>query len=225
MARGARARRSNGSAGAWWRGFGVGLGTGVLLSVALYFTRGPGSWGPQEQAETRSGAPVAAAGKAPEFSFFTVLPDQEVPVGDEDLGSGSTGASEGIRVLTGRPAPVQPVQPPASPTMSPAPDKPPRSEPEAPPLVAATPPPSEPDSEPRAGYLIQAGSFRKASDAERARAELALHGLRADVQAVTVNGSTFHRVRLGPYEDLAALESPRETLRGAGVPHLVVKLR
>lgn len=239
MANGARRhspRARAGTAGAWWRGFGVGLGSGVLACVALYFTQGGGVWGPERVPGAGvPGASAPPAGPGPEFSFFTVLPEEEVPVPDDTLAGNQPPASQGIRVLTGQVAPVRPVpaeSPPEPPPASAAPPTATAPLVAAPPLAQRTPeaapavpPPQPPALQPRSGYLLQAGSFRNAADAERMKAQLALRGLRADVQQVSVNGGTFHRVRVGPYASLDELAGPRETLRAAGVPTLVVKLR
>src|SRR5690606_32586753 len=62
-------------------------------------------------------------------------------------------------------------------------------------------------------YVLQAGSFRKAEDADRLRAQLALLGLESRVQRVTIDGTdTWHRVRVGPVSDLVELQALRQTL-------------
>lgn len=48
-------------------------------------------------------------------------------------------------------------------------------------------------------YLIQVGSFRKASDADGFKARVALLGIESKVQTVTIdNKETWHRVLIGP---------------------------
>ena len=49
-----------------------------------------------------------------------------------------------------------------------------------------------------ARYLIQAGSFRQAKDADARKAALALLGVESRVAAVDVDGQRYHRVILGP---------------------------
>ena len=49
-------------------------------------------------------------------------------------------------------------------------------------------------------YILQAGSFQKLVDADRHKAELALLGLEASINTVTVSGKTFHRIELGPFD-------------------------
>src|SRR5207302_9339459 len=47
-------------------------------------------------------------------------------------------------------------------------------------------------------YVLQAGSYRNQSDADRVRAQLALQGVDAKVQRVAVDNDVWHRVRIGP---------------------------
>lgn len=62
-------------------------------------------------------------------------------------------------------------------------------------------------------YVLQAGSFRSARQADELRARLALMGLESSVQAVTLDsGETWHRVRVGPFRDLAELNRVRAQL-------------
>ncbi|GAB4173511.1 MAG: hypothetical protein Kow0020_08770 [Wenzhouxiangellaceae bacterium] len=71
-------------------------------------------------------------------------------------------------------------------------------------------------------YLIQVGSFRRAEDAESLKARLALIGMTARVQTVTVDGETWHRVRLGPFDTARAADSARRRLRENGFDSLVL---
>jgi cell division protein FtsN len=50
-------------------------------------------------------------------------------------------------------------------------------------------------------YILQAGSFRKAQDADRRKAELALLGLEAAIKKAVVAGEPYFRVELGPFSD------------------------
>lgn len=52
-----------------------------------------------------------------------------------------------------------------------------------------------------ARFILQAGSFARAEDADRRKAELAFLGLEPTVARVMVNGAARHRVELGPYVD------------------------
>jgi cell division protein FtsN len=72
-------------------------------------------------------------------------------------------------------------------------------------------------------YLLQAGSFGAAADADRLQANLALRGIESHVQRVTIDGAVFHRVRIGPISDLEALNRTRRQLRDAGIDALLMK--
>jgi cell division protein FtsN len=73
-------------------------------------------------------------------------------------------------------------------------------------------------------YVLQAGSFGNADDAERQRANLALLGVESRVQRVSIDDRTFHRVRIGPIEELDELNSVRARLREANVDFLVMRM-
>ncbi|MGA7296098.1 MAG: SPOR domain-containing protein [Rhodanobacteraceae bacterium] len=72
-------------------------------------------------------------------------------------------------------------------------------------------------------YLLQAGSFPDNNDAEAVKARLALMGFVARVQTVTINGKTWHRVRLGPYRSAASLEAAKQKLSAKGINAIALK--
>jgi cell division protein FtsN len=74
-------------------------------------------------------------------------------------------------------------------------------------------------------YWIQAGSFRRQQDADRRKAELALLGLSSSIQAVTLEGQTWHRVRIGPLPDAGQAETTRRRLAEHGIGALAVRER
>jgi cell division protein FtsN len=74
-------------------------------------------------------------------------------------------------------------------------------------------------------YWIQAGSFRRFADADRRKAELALLGLTSSIQAVAIEGQTWHRVRIGPLPDAAQADATRRRLAEAGIGALAVRER
>ena len=71
--------------------------------------------------------------------------------------------------------------------------------------------------------LLQAGSFRSASDAEAMKAKLALMGLRAPVVTVTINDATWHRVRVGPYLSARELDDAKRTLETNGIRAIALR--
>jgi cell division protein FtsN len=74
-------------------------------------------------------------------------------------------------------------------------------------------------------YLLQAGSFRNQDQADRLRARLALLGVETTVQTVTVNDQeTWHRVRVGPFDNLKDLNSARSLLKKNGIDAILIRL-
>ena len=72
-------------------------------------------------------------------------------------------------------------------------------------------------------YLLQVGSFRQAGDAEKLKARLALIGIVAKLQTVTVNEATWHRVRIGPVNGARKADELRNKLADNGIDSLVMK--
>ncbi len=72
-------------------------------------------------------------------------------------------------------------------------------------------------------YRLQAGSFKSLEEADRLRARLALLGVEADIQTVRVNQATWHRVRIGPFNNLNELNSVRKRLGNHHIKTLLMK--
>ena len=73
-------------------------------------------------------------------------------------------------------------------------------------------------------YVLQAGSFSTNKDADRRRAELALHGIESQIQRVKVNDQNYHRVYIGPTDDLDELNMLRSRLRTAKIDVFRIRL-
>jgi cell division protein FtsN len=185
-ARGRGASRGRQGAPAW-----LWLLGGVLIGLGLaWYLFGKG-YIPQPPAETVE-EPASAAAEAPaaaeellprdkdskrqQYDFFTVLPEMEVVVPEQEL--------------TGK-AQAQP---------------------------ATAPPKAEGER-----YLLQVGSFRDVNDADQLKARLALLGVVARVQSVTVNDATWHRVRVGPVGSAREADDMRNRLADNGIDSLVMK--
>ena len=96
-------------------------------------------------------------------------------------------------------------------------------------IVPGKLPASEADRQPQAIvepgiYVLQAGSFSTQADAERRRAELGLQGIASHIQRVKVNDRNYHRVYIGPVEDLDELNMLRSRLRAAKIDVLRIRL-
>jgi len=73
-------------------------------------------------------------------------------------------------------------------------------------------------------YVLQAGSFSEYADADRRRATLAMQGIESRIQRVTIDDKTYHRVRIGPIDDLDQLNILRSRLRAANIDVLRIRL-
>jgi cell division protein FtsN len=75
-------------------------------------------------------------------------------------------------------------------------------------------------------YYLQAGSFRLPQEADKMKATIAFLGLESSVQTVAINGAdTWHRVRIGPFSDLASLNEVRRRLNENKIESIVLKVR
>ncbi|WP_101675388.1 SPOR domain-containing protein [Alloalcanivorax mobilis] len=75
-------------------------------------------------------------------------------------------------------------------------------------------------------FLLQAGSFRNRADADRRRAELTLKGYDVSIQPVKLeSGDTWHRVMIGPYDNVNALHRAQDKLVTAGVETLPIQVK
>jgi len=73
-------------------------------------------------------------------------------------------------------------------------------------------------------YLLQAGAFSNATDAESLKARIALLGLQAQVEKGNADGKPVHRVRLGPYASASELAQIKQRLDNGGVTAQAVRI-
>ncbi len=78
-------------------------------------------------------------------------------------------------------------------------------------------------------YYLQVGSFKNSEQADRLKAELAIMGFETVIQKVTIDNNqatdTWHRVRVGPYSKLEALNSARRKLKAGGIDSSLVRIK
>ena len=183
--RGAKKKGSGGIPAWFWLlgGILIGLGAAAFLMVKGYLPEVKQHL-PSLDKETTGKTEAAivddeiAKPKKPRYDFFTVLPEMEVVVPEQEL---SRKADK-----------VEPVN--------------------------DTVPAKAQDR-----YILQAGSFRNSTDAEQMKAQLAMLGSIATVQKVTVNGKTWHRVRIGPFEGARKADEMRRMLSDNQIDTLVMK--
>jgi cell division protein FtsN len=192
------------------------LGIGVVLGIVLALLALVRDWAPllhksnlpqpnaQAVAPKASDQAVADAAKpaAPpkkSFDFYSVLPEMEVVIPDAEL-SAKAKAEQARQALAASQAQAQPAGTPAG---------------AAPPAL----------TESGGGYMLLAGSYNDAHAADEAKARLAMLGLVAKVQPVTINGKTWNRILLGPYADASATEAAKKALADNGVKAIPISQR
>src|SRR5437868_2580946 len=116
--------------------------------------------------------------------------------------------------------PAAPAPAPAPAVTSPA--APPPVNSAAPPAQAAAPAPALP-GEDKFVYYLQAGAFREVGDAENTRAKLALLGFEATVSDRDTDSGVLHRVRMGPFAQVEAMNKVRAKLSENGIDVAVVR--
>lgn len=84
--------------------------------------------------------------------------------------------------------------------------------------AAQTPPAST-----QTTYYLQAGAFRTEADAEAMKARLLMLGMTAFVQKAQVDGTTWHRVRLGPFRGIDDMNRSRAQLGEERIASTVVR--
>ncbi|MEO5566785.1 MAG: SPOR domain-containing protein [Luteimonas sp.] len=161
----------------------------------------------------------AAAGKpkGTQYDFYTLLPANEVAMSDAELAATARAETErraraddaAASATGGDAADV------AAAAASEAVVAPPAA---AGARVAATAGSDTP-------YILQAGAFGGAGDAETVKARIALLGLSARVEAADIQGKTVYRVRMGPYGTASELADAKRKLANGGLPALAIKAR
>ena len=183
---------------------GLVIGVSIAFGVVLYLNKSPLPF--QNKYE---GAPKADMDK-PASSGPVPLPGK--------AGDKPPGRFEFYDLLEGK-------QPAASGTVAPSTTAP-RAAPTGvvPPPGGAAAPAVEAKPAPATIFFLQVGAFQKAADADNLKAKLALTGLEASVQEVTVpDKGVMHRVRVGPFRDPDEMNRARSLLAQSGVQGTVIK--
>ena len=74
-------------------------------------------------------------------------------------------------------------------------------------------------------YIIQAGSFRNFSEADKLRARLALMGIESRVEKAKVGNATWNRVKIGPYTRSSSVSVIKKRLRNSGIDVVVTEIK
>ncbi|MXX17198.1 MAG: hypothetical protein F4Z52_08325, partial [Gammaproteobacteria bacterium] len=164
------------------------------------------------------------------YDFFTVLPEIEVVVSEGEDAPPEAASPE---QAPAEPASTEPALPdPAFPETEPAETEPAQLASSSPAPAQPADPPEKPQApvreakpEPVSTYMLQAGSFSRPAEADRQKARIALLGLSAGIQKVTIQGrGDFYRVRLGPYASYSRMEDADRRLKGEGIQAIRLKV-
>lgn len=74
-------------------------------------------------------------------------------------------------------------------------------------------------------FVLQIGSFQSLDDAEKLKANVAFLGLAANIQHVTVNKQTWHRVRTGPYTSKQQMFKNQRALKKNNIDSISMELK
>ncbi|OZT75096.1 SPOR domain-containing protein [Vreelandella boliviensis] len=171
--------------------------------------------GSEERAAARE-TEQAAEPSMPTFEFYTLLPETEViapgvtlpssvvrpeapePTADSAAASGAAGDDPIAQVIAANTRPEDQV---------------------------STARENEATTNTPGRYMLQAASFREASDAEQLRGRLRNLSLLAEISAVQADGNTWHRVQVGPYEDTRELNRAQDLMNTQGIEPLLIQLQ
>jgi len=195
MARRNRKRKKAESAPGWiWMLFGLAIG--LVIAAGVYFRRAPSPGDHAATSERTTPAP-AAAERAPARRG---APARGAATSNGDAAKAGDQRFDFYDILPQYEVVVPEVETAAGPT-------------------ARAKPVDEPGS-----YVLQAGSFGAAADAEKLKASLALLGIESRVQKVAIDDDVYHRVRIGPITDLDKLNRIRRQLHDAHINAMLMKV-
>ncbi|MFP6804252.1 MAG: SPOR domain-containing protein [Pseudomonadales bacterium] len=73
-------------------------------------------------------------------------------------------------------------------------------------------------------WVLQAGSFKDAIDADERRASLILMGLDVSIQEVKVDGANWHRIIVGPFDSVLERSRAQNKLAQAEISSIPMKI-
>jgi len=165
----------------------AGLSIGLFIAFLVYLDKQPAteiSFGDAvktelekiKQNKTSTASKTEAPNKQqPKFNFYTILPELEVLIPEEEI------------------------RPPQNKKM--------------------------PSNDVSKRYILQAGSFRSRQDAEKLKATVALLGLEASINQVSINKEKWHRVRIGPVNNRRELNKNLNLLHRNNINAMAMELK
>lgn len=80
------------------------------------------------------------------------------------------------------------------------------------------------DAENLPEYILQVGSFRAMSDADRLAARLKADGYETSISSIDTESGTWHRVRIGPFKDRRKLNMAQDAMARQNIQSLLIRL-
>jgi cell division protein FtsN len=205
---------------------GLIVGLGIAVAVALTITKGASPFTDKTVKAGRPADPAPGQAQDPNKPMYANRDAARVANKEiaEKAAARTGGDAAPAPAPSTRPADPDPLGQAIATMKEPAPA---RVEPKPETRVASTAP-AAPAAAPAAGtgdyiYYLQAGAFRDLSDAEATRAKLALLGFEAAISDRTSDSGVLHRVRLGPYNQVEAMNKARAKLLDSGVDVAIVR--
>ncbi|WP_338845505.1 SPOR domain-containing protein [Massilia sp. W12] len=198
---------------------GLIVGLAIAVVVALVITKGNSPFtnklGKTERASESASAPLIDPNK-PLYGNREPAKEAAKEFAPE---SAPTPAPTAQATPAATPAPQAAADPnKAKPAVTPTP----APQAAASPAPGATPQPAA-NPEEKWIYYLQAGAFRDQADAEKTRANLALLGFEAAISERNSDNGVLYRVRLGPFNQVEAMNRARAKLSENGVDVSVVR--
>lgn len=157
---------------------------------------------PKQKEQPKRPASTSGQSAKPKYDFYTLLPESEVIVAPE----------------APKPEPPKAVTPEEAAKIETA-----RAE--AALNGQVPPPPPTVAKAPVTQFFLQAGSFRKKTEAEKVRAQIILLGQDVRVENVTVRDEDWYRVMVGPYANRDQLAQAQKALAASGYSNLLLQQR
>jgi cell division protein FtsN len=206
---------------------GLIVGLGIAVAVALTITKGASPFTDKTVKAGRPADPAPGQAQDPNKPMYANRDAARVANKEitEKAAARSGGSDAAPAPAPAKPADADPLGQAIAAMKDPAP-APARVEPKPETRVASAAPAATPAPAAAAGeyiYYLQAGAFRDLSDAEATRAKLALLGFEAAISDRTSDSGVLHRVRIGPYNQVEAMNKARAKLLDSGVDVAIVR--
>lgn len=197
----------------------IGLTVGAFIVFLMKLEPGQGDDVKRVRQEQQKATRIAEANKTPpsptqpvkpKYDFYTLLPESEVIVPPDAVPEKTPPTPQ---------VPTTPVTPAEAAKIDTA-----RAQAA---LAGITPPPAPPvqKAAPVTKFFLQAGSFRKETDADKVRAQIILLGQSVSVESGTVKDETWYRVLVGPFSNREELTKAQKQLAGSGFSNLLLQQR